>query len=154
MRLRREAEAAKAREEEEAKEKAEAAAKEAQNLEKWKRWRMQILPAEPGADVKEATRISIRLPSGERVVRKFAPQSDIEDIYAFVECYDLMQSETSTSSESSPPAGYEHKYKFNLVSPMPRVVYDLETGGEISKRIGRSGNLIVESIVDDDEEDE
>jgi FAS-associated factor 2 len=45
-------------------------------------------------------------------------------------------------------------YKFQLVSPMPREVYDLEKTGSLKERIGRSGNLIVERIVGEDDSDE
>jgi FAS-associated factor 2 len=45
-------------------------------------------------------------------------------------------------------------YKFRLVSPMPRTVYGIEEGGTIGDRIGRNGNLIVEPIrKEDDDED-
>jgi FAS-associated factor 2 len=57
--------------------------------------------------------------------------------------------------EVQEPEGYEHVYKFQLVSPMPREVYDLNKTGSLRERIGRSGNLIVERVVgEDDEEDE
>lgn len=151
-RLRKEAEAARAREEQETKAKADAAEKAARNLEKWKMWKVHQIPAEPGPDVKEATRLSIRMPSGDRIVRRFAPEATMEDLYAFVECYDLLGA--GSESEAEQPVGYQHEYKFNLVSPMPRAVYDLGVGGTVAERIGRSGNLIVESIVDEDEEEE
>lgn len=87
--------------------------------------------------------------SGERVIRKFAERAQTEELYAFVECYD-------TASATDPmylvrkPEGYEHRYKFRLVSPMPRVVYDVEARRTIGETIGRNANLIVEPI---DEED-
>ena len=102
--------------------------------------------------------MSLRLPTGERVIRKFSPEADLEELYAFVECYDLVSStEENVSPEkvSPEPDDYEHEYRFRLVSPMPREVYELEKGGSIRGRIGRSGNLIVERIVsEDDESDE
>ena len=152
MRLRREAEAARAREEQEAKTKAEAVEKAAQNQEQWKRWKAQGIAPEPGADVKNATRLSIRMPSGDRIIRKFAPDAVMEDLYAYVECHDVLAE--GSSSVASPPRGYQHEYNFNLVSPMPRIVYDLASGGTIAERIGRSGNLIVEPIIDDDDDEE
>ena len=152
MRLRREAEAARAREEQEAKAKADAAERAARNLDQWKRWRVQKIPPEPGADVKNATRLSIRMPSGERIVRKFAPDASMDDLYAFVECHDMIEAAPSALAEQ--PKGYRHEYKFNLVSPMPRAVYDLASGGTVAEKIGRSGNLIVESTVDEDEDEE
>ena len=102
--------------------------------------------------MKEITRISIRLPTGDRIVRKFASSTGLEELYAFVECHELLQSGDSTT-QASKPEGYDHHYKFNLVSPMPRTVYDLESGGLLGERIGRSGNLIVEPVLNDDDED-
>ena len=139
-RQRREAEASQARVEREAKAKEEAAEKEAQNLEQWKQWRAQSI-----------TRVSIRMTSGERVVRKFAEHADVEELYAFVECCDVLASRESASTVIE-PRGYEHQYKFRLVSPMPRIVYNIEGGGTVGEKIGRSANLIVESVDEDDEE--
>ena len=152
MRLRREAEAARAREEQEANAKLEAAEQAAQNLEQWKRWKARGIPPEPDPDVKNATRLSIRMPSGDRIIRKFASEATMEELYAFVECQDML--DVNSSSQADPPSHYQHEYKFNLVSPMPRAVYDLASGGTVAERIGRSGNLIVESTIEEDDEEE
>lgn len=149
-RQRREAEATRARMENEAKAKEEAAEKEAQNLEHWRQWRAQSLPSEPGPDATHVTRVSIRMTSGQRVVRKFTEHADIEELYAFVECYDVLPLGES-ATRIFEPNGYEHQYKFRLVSPMPRVVYDIRAGGTIGEKIGRSANLIVESVDEADE---
>ncbi|KAI9849883.1 MAG: hypothetical protein M1837_000097 [Sclerophora amabilis] len=174
-RQKREAEAAKARVEQEEKLKLETETREARNLLRWKKWRLRSLPAEPSSpeEVKEATRISVRMPSGERVVRKFAAQAPIEELYAFVECYDVLHTDAGNpdaekagsnggedveatgdnDADSLRPDGFEHKYGFRLVSPMPRTVYEPDEEGSVSERIGRSGNLIVEAV-DEDEDDE
>ena len=152
-RLRREAEAAQARLEQETKAKAEVSEQAARDLAQWKQWKALKIAPEPPADVKEATRLSIRMLSGDRVIRRFPPQASMNDLYAFVECHDIFES-APFSPQSSPPAGYEHEYKFRLVSPMPRMIYDLAAGGTVGERIGRSGNLIVESTVDDEDEDD
>lgn len=155
MRLRREAEAAREREEQEARAKATAIEKAERDREHWRIWTARTIPREPGVDVKDATRLSIRMPSGDRVVRRFPPDVTIEDLYNYVECHDILTK--GISLETHARAGYyleyKHEYKFNLVSPMPRTVYDLASGGTVAERIGRSGNLIVESIVDDDEDE-
>jgi FAS-associated factor 2 len=150
-RQRREAEAA--RQQAEAEEAARRTAQEqhTRNLQQWKGWRAHSLPAEPGADVTDAIRISIRLPSGERVIRKFHADADLEEVYAFVECYDVLQNPPDLPTKVSEPSGYEHQYGFRLVSPMPRAVYEVESGGTVRERIGRGGNLLVELIDDDDE---
>lgn len=152
-RRRKEEEAAKEKAEREEREKAERKADEARKLAQWRRWRAQSIPAEPGAEDKDAVRMSLRLQNGERVIRKFRPDADLEELYAFVECYHELEELSEKDTEE--PTGYDHTYKFRLVSPMPREVYDLEKGGSIRERIGRSGNLIVEKLVsEDDEEDE
>ena len=151
VRRRREAEAAKLRAEQEEKAKFEAEEGDRRNLEQWKSWRAQAIAPEPGPEVKDVTRVSIRMTSGERIVRKFAANAETEELYAFVECYDVLQS-GDRSSASMKPQGYEHVYKFRLVSPMPRTVYDLDARGSIGSRLGRSGNLIVEPISEEDDE--
>ena len=151
-RQRREAEAAKVRAEREARSKAEEVQREAQKLEEWKMWRFQHIAPEPGTDAKDVTRISIRMPSGDRIVRRFPSNTSLEELYAFVECHELLQSNAPTPTFQK-PADYNHQYKFNMVSPMPRTVYDLNTGGVVGERIGKSGNLIVEPILEEDEED-
>lgn len=155
-RQRREAEAQRQREEQQSRERQAAAEKYAQNLEQWRRWRAQSIPQEPASNDKDTVRISIRLASGERLIRRFSGTADIEELYAFVECYDILTEADNEKSSVSEPEGFEHKYGFQLVSPMPRVVYEIGSGGTVKDRIGRGGNLLVETIDDDetDSEDE
>ncbi|KAK0658222.1 FAS-associated factor 2 [Lasiodiplodia hormozganensis] len=153
-RQKREAEEARKRAEQEERERQEAKEREARNLEQWRKWRVQSIASEPDNDVKDVVRISLRMPSGDRVVRKFAPDTSIEELYAFVECYDLLQDDAAEVGVEKPPS-YNHEYKFVLVSPMPREEFGLEKGGTVRERIGRSGNLIVERTdLEDSEEEE
>lgn len=151
-RRRKKEEAAKEKADREEREKAERKADEARKQTQWRRWRAQSIPVEPSADVKDAVRMSLRMPSGERVIRKFRADADLEELYAFVECYDYLEDESEKQVQE--PEAFEHVYKFQLVSPMPREVYDLDKGGSIRDRIGRSGNLIVEKILGEEDEDE
>ncbi|KAK2816773.1 hypothetical protein FQN49_007999 [Arthroderma sp. PD_2] len=158
-RQRREAEAERERQEREARDREAAAEKYAKDLLQWKQWRAQSIPSEPPADDKDAIRVSLRLTSGDRVLRRFSGHADIEEVYAFVECYDILhpseEEGESDSSEVAEPENFEHKYGFRLVSPMPRAVYELEAGGTVKERIGRGVNLLVESIEEEeDDEDE
>ncbi|KAL8755061.1 MAG: hypothetical protein Q9184_004914 [Pyrenodesmia sp. 2 TL-2023] len=148
-RQRREEEESRLRAEREAKAKAEAAERQTQNLEQWRLWKAQSIPPEPTSSGDEITRVSIRMTSGERIVRKFRAEADIEELYAFVECYDIL-SNSSASSTVAEPSNYEHQYRFRLVSPLPRMVYDLASGETIGSKVGRSGNLLVEPIDDED----
>ena len=156
-RKRKEEEAEKEKAEREERERAERKADLARKLAQWRRWRAQSIPGEPDASDKDVVRVSVRLPSGERVVRKFRSDAELEELYAFVQCYDLLGEEGDagmSEKEAQEPENYEHVYKFQLVSPMPREVYDLEKTGTLKERIGRSGNLIVERIIGEDDSDE
>jgi len=154
-RQRKEAEAAREKAEREERDKAEAKARKAQNILQWKKWRTQSLPEEPASTASDVVRISIRMPSGDRVIRKFGADAELEELYAFVECYDIIQSdEPATEEDASEPSGYSHEYEFQLVSPMPREVYGLDQGGTLKARVGRSANLIVEKLIDEEDEDE
>ncbi|KAK4575007.1 UBX domain-containing protein 10 [Recurvomyces mirabilis] len=156
-RKRKEDEAAKEKADREEREREERETNAAELLAQWKSWRRQNIAPEPGNEVKDAVRISLRLQNGERVIRKFRPEAEVEELYAFVECRededDENEATTPDEKEAQKPQGYEHEYGFRLVSPMPREVYDVSKGGTIRERIGRSGNLIVEKIVDEDEDD-
>ena len=92
------------------------------------------------------------MPSGERLVRKFSADTDMEELYAFVECKDVMEHQHAASTPK--PTGYNHKYGFRLVSPMPRTVYEAHSTGTLKDQIGRSGNLIVEEIMDEEGDEE
>ena len=149
-RLRKEVEAAKARADLQAKQRLHAEAKKAEDLLQWKRWRVQSIPDEPSTNTPDAIRISVRMPSGNRVVRRFPPESNMEVLYAFVECYDVLQSQDSAKSDmATHPVGLTHEYRFRLVSPIPRTVYDANLEGTLKDHLGRSGNLIVELMSDE-----
>lgn len=148
-RQRREVEAARVRAEQEEQAKIAAVDKEKRDLEQWRAWRVQSIAPEPGANVKDVSRLSIRMPSGERIIRKFVANARMEEVYAFVECHDILGSDVDPTPK---PEAYEHSYSFQLVSPMPRQVFEVGTGS-IGDSVGRSANLIVESVgeVDDEE---
>ena len=153
-RRKREEAATKEKAEQEERERAERKADEARKLAQWRRWRAQSIPPEPEAEVNDAVRMSLRLSSGERVIRKFRADADLEELYAFVECHDALMDEAVQEKDVEEPDDFTHEYKFRLVSPMPREVYGLDKGGSIRDRIGRSGNLIVERIVDEDDDEQ
>ncbi|KAI5810297.1 hypothetical protein DFH27DRAFT_598121 [Peziza echinospora] len=133
--------------------------------------RAGLLPAEPPASA-PAARISIRFPDGQRLVRRFGKETTIEEVYAWVECRDVLfpegmsekveleeggeeDVELTEEEEESLLAGYEHTYAFRLVSPMPRRVF--ESGKNMTINDGGlwpSANLIVEEVDEDDDEEE
>lgn len=158
-RQKREAEAAAREAEKRTAEQAAAAEKLATQREQWRKWRATTISAEPDASVKDAVRLALKMPEASgagRVVRKFAPHTSMEELYAFVECYDLLSNSDEVVDEKIlEPEDYEHEYKFRIVSLMPRVVYEPDEGATLGDKLGRGGNLIVEDItVDDDDDDD
>ena len=152
-RERREAEAARIRAEREERERTEAQEKRERNLLQWKLWRARQLSAEPGAEDAEAsTRVSIRMPSGERILRRFSSEAPVEEVYAFVECHDAPRDLADQASEAEKPHGYKHTYRFRLVSPLPRTVYEAETDVMVGACIKNNTNLVVEPLEDDEED--
>ena len=151
-RLKREAEAAAVEQEKRALEDAEAAANLAERKKQWRQWRAKSVLAEPGADNKNVVRIALKMPEAARITRKFPAEAEIEELYAFVECYEFVKGGAEVESVSK-PEGYEHKFDFRLVSTLPRVIYEPDQKGSIADRVGKNGNLIVEPIKDDEDED-
>lgn len=122
-------------------------------IAQWRRWRVKSIRPEPGTEEKEVVRIGLRLPgSAERITRRFHADSRIEELYAFVECQDVLKEEGG--QETQKPEAFEMEFGFRLVSPMPRQVYLPEEEGTILQKIGRSGNLIVEEVIVEEEEEE
>jgi FAS-associated factor 2 len=128
------------------KERAEKAALElAEKKMQWRRWRASTLPAEPTEGA--VARVSIRTTEGERVVRKFAKETPMEVVYAFVECMGV------EDAGGEKPEGYEHEYRFRLVSVMPRKEF-LPDETTVGEELWPSGNLVVESLEQEEEEEE
>ncbi|KXJ89407.1 thioredoxin-like protein [Microdochium bolleyi] len=158
-RQRKEAEAAAALAEKTAQEEAEAAERLARLREQWRRWRATTIAPEPDstANAKDIVRLALKMPegsgAGQRIVRKFAATTTVEELYAFVECFEYLEAEDE--GDIKKPSGYEHVYKFKIASLMPRVVYEPEADGSatLGDKIGRSGNLIVEAFADEEEDE-
>ena len=127
----------------------------AQDLAQWKRWRAAQFGPEPGDDVKDTVRTSIRLLDGTKVLRRFYGQASIEDVYAFVECHDeLAKVGRNNEKQQFEPSIFTPVYGFQLVSLMPREVHGFKQSGTVSQRLGRSANLIVERIEGDESDQE
>lgn len=159
-RKKKEAAAAAAAAEKRALEEAEAAALLEEKKKQWRVWRATTILAEPPASDKQVTRVALMMPQETgvgRVVRRFPQDAPVEELYAFVECYAHVTEgeEGGSQSDASKPDDYEHKYSFKIVSTLPKEVYEPSETATLGETIGRSGNLIVEQIVDEEgEEDE
>ncbi|KAL2017611.1 hypothetical protein VTK56DRAFT_1931 [Thermocarpiscus australiensis] len=157
-RQRREAAAAAAEAERRAQEQAREAARLQELRQQWRRWRATTVAPEPDANAKDAVRLALNMPASSgagRVVRRFASQTSMEELYAFVECYDLLREEGSShDGAAEKPEGYEHKYAFQIAAVMPRETFEPSETTTIGEKIGRGGNLVVEEISPEDEESE
>ncbi|CAG8582239.1 155_t:CDS:2 [Acaulospora colombiana] len=125
-----------------------------ENREKWRRWSLAQLPPEPSHDEKEVTRLSFKLASGDKVIRRFRADDTVEMLYIFVDTYHLRKE--STSSETpQPPKDYVHKFDFLLVSPFPRIEYRVDKFKTIKEEnsFWPSANLIVEIMSNDDDDE-
>lgn len=161
-RQRREAEKAAAEAERKAQEDAERAAERERKRQMWRRWRATTIAPEPPASDKDVVRLAVKMPEetgAGRVIRRFAGSSSVEELYAFVECYDLLnkpadESELDEKFTDGGPEGYEHVYGFRLASLMPREIFEPSKDKTLRETIGKSGNLIVEDILDEEEIDD
>ncbi|KAK0612311.1 hypothetical protein B0T17DRAFT_511525 [Bombardia bombarda] len=156
-RQRRDAAAAAAAAEKRALEEAEAAERLAELRGQWRKWRATTIVPEPGAGAKDVVRLALNMPASSgvgRVVRRFSSQTSLEELYAFVECYDLLQQEEELGDKVAKPEGYQHKYEFRIASVMPRETFGPSDAVTIGEKMGRGGNLVVEEILYDEDEDE
>ena len=120
----------------------------------WKAWRATTILPEPPASDKSIVRVALKMPeeSGAgRIVRRFKQDAPMDELYAFVECFDVEESQMG----GTPPEDYEHEYGFRIASTLPREVYEPSASVTMGEKIGRSGNLIVEeTVLDSDYEDD
>ena len=162
-RQKREAEAAAREAERKAREDEEAAERQAALRAQWRRWRATTVRPEPEAGAKGAVRLALVLPASwqlevPRVVRRFDGETTVEELYAFVECYDILHGHEEGQGEdgdkaAEKPDGYEHEYKFQIASVMPRETLEVSETVTIADKMGRGGNLVVEDVILDDDSD-
>ncbi|QUC21830.1 uncharacterized protein UV8b_06071 [Ustilaginoidea virens] len=160
-RQRKEAAAAAEAAEAQARRKAEATALLEKQRRQWRAWRAARILPEPPAGDKDVVRVAVKMPDefpgAGRVIRRFPPEAPLEELYAFVECYDRLReaADQDDAVDCGPaveaPKNYEHKYSFQMASTLPRVVYEPSRTATMGERIGRSGNLIVEQTTPEPE---
>ncbi|KAK3337493.1 hypothetical protein B0T19DRAFT_75604 [Cercophora scortea] len=157
-RQRREAEAAAAAAEKKAMEEAAAAERLEELRQQWRKWRATTIAPEPAAGAKDAVRLAFNFPvssGGERVIRRFPSQASLEELYAFVECYDLLQEREFLENEKiTQPTNYQHKYAFQIASIIPRETLEPSEAITIGEKMGRGGSLVVEDVTHDDDDDD
>lgn len=163
-RQKKEAAAAAAANEKKALEEAEAAERREHQKQQWRRWRATTIRPEPdaSADAKDVVRLALIMPDAGRIVRRFSANTTVEELYAFVECYDILTTNPELNGEdekraiaeeegddtvnlpAEKPEGYVHEYGFRIASPLPRVVYEPDDAATLGDQLGRSENLIIE----------
>jgi FAS-associated factor 2 len=153
-RQKREAAAAAAAAEKRAQEEAEAAVRLQEQRRRWREWRATTIAPEPDAAAKDAVRLALNMPPSSgagRVIRRFASTTTLDELYAFVECYELLQAEPR-EKKAEKPEGYEHKYGFQIASVLPRETFEPSVAATVGEKMGRGGNLVVEDLSPDEEE--
>ncbi|KAK2601177.1 hypothetical protein N8I77_010645 [Diaporthe amygdali] len=162
-RQKREAAAAAAEAEQRERERAEQAAEKDRKRQLWRRWRATTIAPEPPASDADVVRLAVKMPEetgAGRVIRRFAGATTVEELYAFVECYGVLQARAGGAADESElddtgaPEGYEHAYAFRLASVLPREVFEPTRDKTLRETIGKSGNLIVEDVFDAEDEEE
>lgn len=162
-RQKREAAAAAAEAEQRERERAERAAEQDRKRQLWRRWRATTIAPEPPAAEADVVRLALKMPEATgagRVIRRFAGHTTVEELYAFVDCYGVLQARAGGGEDESElddkgaPEGYEHAYGFRLASLLPREVFEPTRDKTLRETIGKSGNLIVEDVFDAEDEEE
>ena len=162
-RQRREEETARAAAEKAALEAAAAAELRKRYAEQWRLARKKSVLPPPSTDDKTALRLRLRLPPApdseqpRTVTQRFSSESSLEEIYAFVECYDVEISKEGAADvdvEAPPADQYTHEYKFRLVTPTPRQVFEAEKGVNAKEKIGNGATVFVEALEEDDDDDD
>lgn len=118
------------------------------NERQWKLWRTgQLnLHLDSESTTEDTARVSIRLLSGHRLIHRFRGTQTLDDIYAFVECQDILTNSFITETPKGPPEGYVHEYSFELATTMPRKVLIPDTNTLIKDdtHVWPSASLVVE----------
>lgn len=155
-RQKKEAAAAAAAREREEREQVEIAALLERQRRQWIAWRATKLLAEPQITDTNIVRIALKMPEESgygRIVRRFPQDATLEELYAFVECYDYLQ-DNAQPDMAVKPESYNHQFDFRIASTLPREVYEPSLTTTLGESVGRSGNLIVEDRVNTSDTDD
>ncbi|TDL24269.1 hypothetical protein BD410DRAFT_767472 [Rickenella mellea] len=120
----------------------------------WLRYaRRALVPPEPSGSA--GVRVSIRMPNGQRLVRKFSETDTLTALYGFVAIQSIAAEHLSQDDPTSPPAGYhqgeegakDYDWGFQLVSSIPRSVISWKAGKSLTEvnELKNGGQLVVET---------
>lgn len=96
-----------------------------------------ILPEDPAA----ASRISLRLPAGQRVQRKFASTTTLADIYAWAECLPFLPENEGKGLQVPDRFMLKTSFPSKDLSEMSATIEDLQLSGT---------NILLTALEDDD----
>ncbi|WBW75322.1 UBX domain Sre1 cleavage protein [Schizosaccharomyces osmophilus] len=116
----------------------------------YRSWLAVNIPSEPQPNTK-AARLSIRLPDGSRVIRRFENDSLVKSVYEFVDSLlfakenpEAYEEAMSSSANLTPPEDYEYKFQFSLYSSLPREILVADATISNLPSVFPSGTVVVE----------
>ncbi|EPY51362.1 UBA/UAS domain-containing protein Ucp10 [Schizosaccharomyces cryophilus OY26] len=116
----------------------------------YRSWLAVSIPSEPQPNT-QAARLSIRLPDGTRVIRRFEKDCLVKSIYEFVDSLlfakeepEVYEQAMSSSAVLAPPENYQHKFHFSLYSSLPREILEMESTICDLPSVFPSGTVVVE----------
>ncbi|RPA72565.1 hypothetical protein BJ508DRAFT_419418 [Ascobolus immersus RN42] len=161
-RLKREAEEKARREEQERLAAARKAELNALYLAKWKRKTAASL-APKVKDADKGVRVMLRIGDEKPLIRKFAEDVTLEELYQFVECREevfrveagetLEDGGEGSELDEELPEGWKPEYGFRLVTNMPKTVHEA-SGRKVGEEWRGSAVVFVEEVGGEEEEEE
>ncbi|ODQ80687.1 hypothetical protein BABINDRAFT_160922 [Babjeviella inositovora NRRL Y-12698] len=116
--------------------------KQAKERDNWVKWKAITLPTEPA----EGARVAIRLPSGQKVLRRFLATQLLVEIFDFVEVArnGLLG---YTGHFRAPEPGYHHEFTFRVFSVVPKkeLLPNPVMTVQEEDTVWPNGNLVVEA---------
>ncbi|KAG7823934.1 hypothetical protein KL909_002671 [Ogataea angusta] len=114
------------------------------------------------------TTIQLRNHEGQRTVKKFYKDQTLYDIFVFVECKNFLRVQSQELEvpeenvldqlevEDVTLDDYQHEFKFELISPMPRIKFHADKNKLLKdvRELWPNGSLLIERIEDEDGFDE
>lgn len=116
------------------------------SYKQWLEWRASKLPTNSGDS---PARIAVKLPDGSRKQFSLPKTASVDDIYAYVECKIINQTDVLPNGTYTEPVGFNHQYTFSLSTAFPhKEVLPIHTPDQLEdiSSIYPSGTLIIDYI--------
>jgi len=121
--------------------------KQSKMAEQWRAWaRKELIPLEPTSLTSSATaRLSVKLPDGQRLIRKFPKEATLLQVYAWVECEAYPASTKADDMISATkPSNHQHSFEFQMSTLFPKKVLSKQ---ELDKTLEQVGGLVPDASV-------